>query len=99
MTPWANPEFWNGLGVVSVVVIVASAFVVSLVRGWIIPGRHHREIVDGKNAAIKDLRDRAAIDAETMKIQAGTIAERDAVEDATTRLLRAFREAAAGDVT
>ena len=91
-----DPEFWNSLGVVGVVVIVAVAFVVSLTRGWLIPGRYHREIVDGKTAENTKLRERAAIDAETMKIQAQTISQRDTVEDTATKLLQAFRDAASG---
>lgn len=96
MTGAWNPDFWNGLGVVGVVVIVAAAFVVALTRGWLIPGRYHREIVDGERAEKNELRARAAIDAETMKIQARTIAERDTVEDTATKLLQSFRDAAGG---
>ena len=75
-------------------VLMGVGLVVSLVRGWVIPGRTHREIVNGKDAAIQDYRDRASIDAETIKTQAQTISRRDAIEVTTTKLLEAFREAA-----
>jgi len=93
VTLW-NPEVWNGISVVTVVILVGVALVVSLVRGWVIPGRIHREVISGKDAAIKDLRDRAKVDADTIKTQAQTISNRDAMEVATTRLLTAFRDVA-----
>lgn len=96
MTGVWSPEFLNGVGVVGVVLLVGIGFVVSLVRGWLIPGRYHREIVEGKDAEIAALRARAVIDAETNKIQAQTNSKRDAVEDTAVKLLDAFREAAGG---
>lgn len=98
---WLSPEFLNGLGVVGVVLLVGIGLVVSLVRGWVVPGRTHREIVTGKDAAIDYLQRRGLVDADTMRTQeqttlsqAHTIENRDAVEVATTRLLGAFRDAA-----
>lgn len=96
MTGLWNPEFLNDVGVVGVVLLTGIGFVISLVRGWLIPGRFHREIVAGKDAEIAELRSRAVIDAETNKIQAQTISKRDTVEDTAVKLLQAFREAASG---
>ncbi|OBJ92680.1 hypothetical protein [Mycolicibacterium conceptionense] len=94
MTPVWNPELWDKVGVVTLLGFVVAVHAVGYIRGWIIPGRHHREIVDGKDAAITDLRERAVIDAETIKVQAQTISTRDAMEDTATKLLQAFRDAA-----
>lgn len=94
LTEMWNPALWDKLGVVALLGIMVVAHAWAYLRGWIIPGRHHKEILDGKNAAIQDLRDRAAIDAETIKVQVQTISRRDAVEDTTTRLLQIIRDEA-----
>jgi len=92
MTSVWSPELWDDFGVVGIVVALGVAHMVAYIRGWLIPGRHHREIIDGKDRALAELRDRSAIDAETIKLQAKTISERDVMEDATTRLMQAFHE-------
>ena len=93
--PW-SPAVWDDFSAVGLALFTCAAFIISIARGWLIPGRHHREIVEGKNAAIADLRESAKVDGDTINIQARTIAARDAVEDTATRLLEAFRDAAEG---
>lgn len=95
MTLW-NPALWDDFGTVGIAVFVCSGIVVAVVRGWLVPRSLHREIVDGKDSTITDLRARAIEDAATIKLQAQTISEKDAVEDAVTRLLQATRTAAEG---
>lgn len=94
MTGLWNPEVLNGIGVVGISVLCTAGLAVSLVRGWLVPGRIHREVVAGKDSAIENYRERAVVDAETIRIQVEQSAKRDAVEVTTTRLLTAFRDAA-----
>ena len=75
---------------------VAVMIVVGVTRGWLVPRPLHREIIDGKNAALTELRERAKVDAETIRLQAQTIADRNAVEDTSIRMLQAFLEATTG---
>ena len=95
MPTW-SPAAWNDFGVVGLLTVVCFLLCMGLVRGWVVLGFYYRETIAGKDRALAELRERAAIDAETIKLQAKTISERDAVEDAATRLLKAFRDAAGG---
>lgn len=96
MTLW-NPALLDDFGVVGIAVFAAIGVVVAIVRGWVVPRTLHREIIAGKDAALAELRERAKVDAETIRLQAQTIASRDAVEDASIRLLQATRTAAGGE--
>lgn len=96
MPTW-SPEAWNSLGVVGLVLIVGFGMFLSLIRGWVVLGIYHREIVAGKDAVISDQRERSKIDAETMRSQAAVIAERPATEDVNIKLLQAFRKVASGE--
>lgn len=99
MPNW-SPEAWNSLSVGGLVVLMGALLFVSLTRGWLVLGPYHREIVEGKDAALAELRkrgdvdaERAAIDAETIRSQAAVIAGRDTVEDINIKLLQAIRKA------
>lgn len=93
MPNW-SPEAWNSLGVVGLVVIMGGLLFMSLIRGWVVLGTYHREIVEGKDAALAEHRERAAVDAETMRDQARVIAGKTGIEDINIKLLQALREVA-----
>lgn len=95
MTGW-TPDNWNDFTVVGVVVAGAFGHMVAYIRGWLIPGRHHKEIVDSKNETISRLEEGRVKDAETIQIQASTISNRDNVEETVTKLLKSFRESVSG---
>jgi hypothetical protein len=103
---WWNPEVWNGVGVVTVVLFVAAGFVVSLVRGWLVPGKYHREMVDAKDREIA-ARDRTIGRFETrddeqrktIAILANTAAESTASQNSTARVLASIREVVSGSST
>lgn len=97
MIPSWSPEQWNSISVVGETLIVGGLLFLSLVRGWLVLGRYHREILEGKNTALAELRESAKVDAETMLHQAKTIADRNDVETTVTRLLQSTRDAAAGE--
>ena len=94
---WLNPAMWDNIGVVGIAVAVCFGIVFAVVRGYLVPRSLHREIVDGKNAALKDLRERGVEDAKTIMVQAQTIANKNAVEALAIRLSEATRNAAGGE--
>jgi hypothetical protein len=91
MPAW-SPETWGDFSVVGVVVFIAILLWVGIAREWIIPGPAHRAIVASKDDELKRADARSTKDAETIHIQAQTIAEKNAVEAVTTHLLQSFRE-------
>lgn len=99
MVPTWSPEAWNSFGVVGLVVAMGFLTFLSLIRGWIVLGTYHREIVDAKDAAIKENRERAAIDAETMREQAKVIADKNSVESINIKLLQSIREMVESNTT
>lgn len=90
---WPDPAVWNDIGVVGFLVTFAVFHFLAYMRGWLVPGRHHREIVEARDRELEQAGVRAKEDAETIRIQAATIADKNATEDATTRILAALREA------
>lgn len=92
MFPTWSPEAWNSFGVVGLVVFMGALLFTSLVRGWIVLGNYHREIVESKDTALAEYRKRAEVDAETLRDQARVIANKTGVEDINIKLLQAIRE-------
>lgn len=99
MTGIWNPEFWNHVGVVGMVVMVGLLLLTSLQRGWLILGIHHREVIAGRDREIA-ARDKTidALDArndkqvETIALQAKAIADTTAVEEFAKTILTTIRE-------
>lgn len=89
---WA-PENWDDFSVIGLIVALTVFHFWAYMTGRLVPGRHHREIVEARDRELEQASARAAQDAETIRIQAATIAEKNATEDATTRILAALREA------
>ncbi|MCK0174817.1 hypothetical protein [Mycolicibacterium sp. F2034L] len=96
MIPGLTPEAWNGVGVVTVLILVVAYHAIAYIRGWLVPGRHHREIVAAQDLRLAAADDRDKANAETIRIQAQTIAEKNAVELTTAHLLESVRELAQG---
>ncbi|OYN80407.1 hypothetical protein [Mycolicibacterium sphagni] len=94
-----NPQFWNGIGVVTLVVLIGVMLLVSLQRGWLILGIHHREVIAGRDREIA-ARDKTidALDArcdrqdDTIGLQAKAISDTTAVEEFAKTILTAMRE-------
>jgi uncharacterized membrane protein YcjF (UPF0283 family) len=83
--PAWSPEAWNSFGVVGVVVFMGVLLFVALTREWIVIGRYHRDVVSRLDA-------RAVKDADAIETLSRAISEKNATEDATTRILAALRE-------
>lgn len=87
----------NDIGVVGLVVLMSGAFVVSLVRGWLVPGRYHREVIADRDAEIVSLRGALEKAANSNNILTRTLLEKNSTDDTTARLLVAFRAAVEGN--
>jgi len=85
MMPAWSPENWGDFSVVGIVVFTACFFILALVREWIVIGRYHRE-------TIGRLDRRAETDAEAIHTLSKAITEKNATEEATTRILSSVRE-------
>lgn len=94
MTTLWNPELWDSIGVVGLVVGGGALFVVSLMRGWLVIGRYYRETIADREAENAELRKALAASTETNNVLTRALIEKNANDDTTTRLLTAFREAA-----
>ncbi|WP_238558925.1 hypothetical protein [Rhodococcus rhodnii] len=66
---------------------------VAMIRGWIIFGPAHREIVKAKNDAITHLQGRSLEDQSIIAQQAATIAEQKVAGEVSAHILDAIREA------
>lgn len=85
MIPTWSPETWGDFSVVGIVVVMAALFFWALVREWIVIGRYHRDVVGRLDA-------RAEKDAEAIHTLSLAITEKNATDDATTRILSALRQ-------
>lgn len=91
MTGW-SPAAWGDFSVVGIVVVTAFLFLLSLQRGWLVLGTHHRETIDGYRRENDRLIDRSGKDAESIGTLSRAIVEKNAAEDATTRIMAAVHE-------
>lgn len=90
---WANPALWDNVGAVGLAIGGSALFMTSLVRGWLVPGRYHREVVADRDAEIAELRKALAKTTDSNNVLTRTVLEKNATDDTTTKLLVAFREA------
>lgn len=91
-----TPDQLNDFGVVGFALFVMGFLTVALMRGWLVLGPYHREIVNIKNDEISQLRTRGIHDATAIDTLSKSMVDKNAAEDATTKILSAFREAVAG---
>lgn len=66
MTHFLTPAAWNGIGIVSFLIIGVAGLIIALFRGWLVLGVHHREIVAQNEREITALEGRSAEDAESI---------------------------------
>lgn len=90
---WADPAVLDKLGVVSLAVVASGSFIVALVRGWIVPGKYHREVVADRDAEITALRSALVTSTDSNNVLTRTLLEKNATDDTTNKLLVAFRQA------
>jgi hypothetical protein len=91
---WTTPGFWDDISSVGLAILACSLFILALVRGWVVIGKYHREVVTRLDA-------RAEKDTETIALLSRAVTERAAEDQAMTRILNAIRTASSdkGGVT
>lgn len=77
----------------TVVIVLFLLLAVSLIRGWIVFGPAHREIVKAKDETIADLRGGRAEDKSVMATLAATNAELAVTGELSAHVVQAIREA------
>lgn len=61
-----SPAAWNGVGIVSFLIVFVAGLIWSLFKGWIVLGIHHRELIGQKDREIDALEGRSAEDAASI---------------------------------
>lgn len=89
-----NPSQWEGVGVGTVVLIFGLLAGWAIVRGWIVPGPAHREILAGRDASIKALEAREHSHLEIIDTLTKTVAEQSVGTAVSEHLLASIREIA-----
>ncbi|QBP33258.1 hypothetical protein SEA_BRUTONGASTER_41 [Gordonia phage BrutonGaster] len=91
MSAWA-PETWNDVGVVAFMIVVLGFHALSFIRGWLVLGPSHKEIVSEKDRALTKADALIEKLTETNAIQAQTIAEAAARAQVTDHVLQSIRD-------
>lgn len=68
-----TPGAWENVSTVTVIIILSLWLAVSLVRGWVVFGQHHRELLRLKDEAIAHARGRESEQDKIIATQADTI--------------------------
>lgn len=96
MLPTWSPELWGEFTGPGVAIFMCAMLIASLLRGWVVLGKFHKEMIAVKDDEIAELRKRAMHDATAIDTLSRSMVEKNAAEDATTKILAAFRAAVAG---
>lgn len=91
-----SPAAWQDVGTVAVVLAFAAALLLSLVRGWVVFGPAHRELLRVKDEALGDVRGREAELQRIIATQAETIRAQTVSGEVSAHLLQALREVGGG---
>ena len=86
MNMW-SPEVWDNISTVGLAVLMCVFLVVSYVRGWLIPGRHHREIVQARDAEIEQLRIGRQEDAATIRVLSTALSKQVVDDEEAAKML------------
>ena len=89
--PVFTPSVWEGISSVTVVILVALFLGLALIRGWLVLGPAHRELLRVKDEVIADSRGARLEDQQIIKTQADTIYEQRVSGDVSAHLLQALR--------
>ncbi|OHU48093.1 hypothetical protein [Mycobacteroides chelonae] len=91
---WLNPAMWDGIGIVSFLIVFVAAFVTAQFRGWIVLGVHHREIMGQKDREITALEKRSDEDSESIAKFAATAARSTVAAEVQQSIVEAIRQLA-----
>lgn len=89
-----SPAAWNGVGIVTFLIVAVTALVIALVRGWIVFGIHHREIVSAKDRELSALQERLDRDGESIAKFADAAARSTVAAEVQQAMVTAIRKIA-----
>lgn len=92
MPAW-SPETWGDFSVVGFAVFVTILLFVSQVRGWIVMGRNHREVVELKDQTISQQTIRADKAEDSNAKLAEALSKQTALSELATTLIAETRKA------
>lgn len=88
-----SPSAWEGISIVTFVVVMFLFHALAFARGWLVFGPAHREIVQAKNDTIAHIEGRSLEDQRIISTQATTIAEQKVSGELSAHVIQAIREA------
>lgn len=91
MNAW-NPDTWNDVGIVAFMIVVFGLHALSFIRGWLVLGPSHKEIVAEKDRALEKANKLIEKLAEVNHVQAQTISENNARAQVTDHVLQSIRD-------
>ncbi|AFA72326.1 putative phage protein [Gordonia polyisoprenivorans VH2] len=89
-----NPAAWNGVGIVSFLIVFVAFFVMALFRGWIVLRVHHREIMAQNTRELDAMKQRSDKDAESIAKFADAAAVSTAAAEVTQKMMQSMRQLA-----
>lgn len=89
-----NPTQWEGVGVGTVVLVLALLHGLAVARGWLVWGPAHRELIGAKDASIGALETREHRHLEIIETLSQTVAEQRVAAGMSEHLLSSIRELA-----
>ncbi|WAC54973.1 hypothetical protein [Gordonia sp. SL306] len=89
-----TPAAWNGVGIVSFLIVAVAGLVIALIRGWIVLGVHHREIMAQKDREIEAAEKRSVEDGSSIAKFADAAARSTAAAEVQQAIVKAIRQLA-----
>ncbi|ANA86210.1 hypothetical protein SEA_LOZINAK_53 [Gordonia phage Lozinak] len=91
MSAW-TPDAWNDVGIVAFLILGVGLLALCFIRGWLVLGPSHKEIVAEKDRALTHANELVGKLTEVSAIQAQTIAENSARAQVTDHVLQSIRD-------
>lgn len=91
-----SPDAWNGIGVVGIVCLVGVGFWLALMRGWLVLGMHHREVVDQLRLALDTNTAARSEDQRAIAAFAEAAMKQNVTGEVNAHLMEAVRQLAEG---
>ena len=91
---YLNPAAWNGVSIVTLVILLGVGLVLALFRGWIVLGVHHRELMAQNARHLDAMEQRAGEDAQSIAKFADAAARTAAAAEVQQSIVDAIRQMA-----
>lgn len=89
-----NPTVWNGISIVTLLILLFAGGMIALFRGWIILGIHHRELMVQKDRQIVAQEARSIEDAKSIAKFAEAASVTTVAAEVQQALVTAIRQVA-----